>query len=379
MEVFAFHVVTWPAMDANLSNGFRCLLWLFLGVFVASGVHAQSVTLSAVNNSLCFWSDTDNDQSSPVAYDPAIPECVENTGLNDLNVFRVASTTSGNGTSAVVFDVDAGIAVDANLFSSEYMAGRIAYSFTLSISGTGAAAWDLSIDQQMQGLLATDEDGSGLANASSSAVTSALNLGPDLSFGSLVARSSASLGSTPFSVSRSGDVIQGVGDTVLSGSIEITLDAFSDWGGLFGGALDGAVLFGLDDVSQSSFVTVDEYATWGRTVAPDGYQASFSLVLNGPVCGDGASESPEECDDGGVVDGDGCSALCVAEFCGDGIPQAGLGEDCDDGNNVDGDGCSATCTSEAIAVPALSGRGLLLLVLLMLSLAGFMWPARRTV
>lgn len=368
-------------MDLNLPFACRCLLGLFLGVFLASGVHAQSVTLSAVNNSLCFWSDTDNDQSSPVAYDPASLDCVETTGLNDLNVFSVASATSGNGTSTVVFDIDAGIAVDANPFSSEYQAGRIVYSLTLSISGTEGAAWDLSVDQQMQGLLATDDDGAGLANASSSAVASALNLGPALSFGSLVARSSSTFGSTPFSASRSGDLVQGVGDTILTGSVEITLDAFSEWGGLFGGALDGAVLFGIDDVSQSGFVTVDEYATWGRAVAPDGYQASFSLALTGLVCGDGATEPPEECDDGGVVNGDGCSALCVTEFCGDGTQQSGLSEECDDGNNVDGDGCSATCTSEAIAVPALSGRGVLLLaaVMLGLGLAAFMLPARRPV
>ena len=122
-------------MNVNLSNGFRCLLWVFLGVFVASGVHAQSVTLSAVNNSLCFWSDTDNDQSSPVAYDPAIPECVENTGLNDLNVFRVASTTSGNGTSAVVFNIDAGIAVDANSFSISVLYSPLsALGYTIFVS-----------------------------------------------------------------------------------------------------------------------------------------------------------------------------------------------------------------------------------------------------
>ena len=356
---------------------FGMLGWLTF----ASPAQSQSLTLSATNQSLCFWSDTDNDQSNPVPYDPASLDCVENSGLNDLNVFRVASATSGNGTSAVVFDIDAGIAVDANPFSSEYQAGRITYSYTLSISGTGGAAWDLTIDQQMQGLLATDDDGGGLANASSSAVTSALSLGPALSFGSLVTRSSASFGSTPFSASRSGDLVQGVGDTVLAGSVEITLDAFSEWGGLFGGALDGAVLFGIDDVSQSGFVTVDEYATWGRAVAPDGYQAIFSLVLTGPVCGDGATEPPEECDDGGVANGDGCSALCVTEFCGDGTRQSGLGEECDDGNNVDGDGCSAACTSEAIPVPALSGRAVLLLaaVMLSLALAALMLPARRPV
>jgi cysteine-rich repeat protein len=45
------------------------------------------------------------------------------------------------------------------------------------------------------------------------------------------------------------------------------------------------------------------------------------------------------------VDEDGCSSACVAEFCGDGTLQTGLGEVCDDGNTVDGDGCSTTCSA----------------------------------
>jgi cysteine-rich repeat protein len=65
-------------------------------------------------------------------------------------------------------------------------------------------------------------------------------------------------------------------------------------------------------------------------------------------CGDGFVDSSEECDDGNIVDGDGCSANCTNEVvpaCGDGILQSG--EECDDGNNVDGDGCSANCSREA--------------------------------
>ncbi len=38
---------------------------------------------------------------------------------------------------------------------------------------------------------------------------------------------------------------------------------------------------------------------------------------------------------------------CIAGVCGDGIPQAP--EECDDGNIVDGDGCSATCKRENVA------------------------------
>lgn len=66
-----------------------------------------------------------------------------------------------------------------------------------------------------------------------------------------------------------------------------------------------------------------------------------------PICGNGAVAAPEECDDGNLVDGDGCSATCTLEGpppCGDG--RIWLGEQCDDGNPVGGDGCSSTCEVE---------------------------------
>ena len=355
---------------------------LLIGILFASPVFGQAVSVSAVNNSLCFWSDTDNDQSTPVAYNPSSLSCVE-TGVADLNVFGVTSATSGNGTSAAQLDVDAGLVVDANPASSEYQAGRIVYALTVSITGTGGGAWDLTVDQQMQGLLTTVDDGAGNANASITGVTAALNLGPSLSFGTLTSRSSGATGSAPFSASQVGDVIQGVGDTVLTGSLEITMDAYSECGGLFclGFADEGAVLFGIDDVSQSIFVTADEYSTWGRSVGPDGYQASFSVIPTGPICGNGTTDPGEECDDGDTVDGDGCSSTCVMEFCGDGVRQTGLGEQCDDGGNIDGDGCSSTCLIEMVEVPALSGPGLVGLgaVLVAAALFATLLPRRSRV
>ena len=38
------------------------------------------------------------------------------------------------------------------------------------------------------------------------------------------------------------------------------------------------------------------------------------------------------CDDGNVDSGDGCSAACVDEFCGDGIDNDGSLEQCDGAN-----------------------------------------------
>ena len=66
-----------------------------------------------------------------------------------------------------------------------------------------------------------------------------------------------------------------------------------------------------------------------------------------PICGNGATTLPEECDDGNLINGDGCSSTCTLEgppTCGDGLIW--LGEECDDGNALGGDGCSSTCQVE---------------------------------
>jgi len=66
-----------------------------------------------------------------------------------------------------------------------------------------------------------------------------------------------------------------------------------------------------------------------------------------PECGNTVVESGEECDDGNVVDGDGCSALCAVEhICGNGVVTGT--EQCDDGNVLDADGCSSACAIEHI-------------------------------
>ncbi|MEW5850012.1 MAG: DUF4215 domain-containing protein [Myxococcota bacterium] len=73
-------------------------------------------------------------------------------------------------------------------------------------------------------------------------------------------------------------------------------------------------------------------------------------------CGDGVVADGEACDDGNMVDNDGCSADCVVEVCGDGILQTGIGEQCDDGDALTGDGCSDTCQFEDCAVHTLTVR-----------------------
>ena len=75
-------------------------------------------------------------------------------------------------------------------------------------------------------------------------------------------------------------------------------------------------------------------------------------------CANGNKHFNEECDDGGTVNGDGCSSTCMIEAgwsctgnpsvcvmgCGNGTVSGN--EQCDDGDNQGGDGCNSACQIE---------------------------------
>jgi cysteine-rich repeat protein len=73
-------------------------------------------------------------------------------------------------------------------------------------------------------------------------------------------------------------------------------------------------------------------------------RVKLQCLPNPAVCGNGVVEIGEQCDDGNVIDCDGCSSACKRERCGDAIVQCN--EQCDDGasNGTPGDPCSSTCT-----------------------------------
>jgi cysteine-rich repeat protein len=67
-------------------------------------------------------------------------------------------------------------------------------------------------------------------------------------------------------------------------------------------------------------------------------------------CGNGTVDAlfGEECEDGNIVDGDGCDHNCTFTACGNGIVAGtASAEQCDDGNTAGGDCCSGTCQFEA--------------------------------
>lgn len=84
-------------------------------------------------------------------------------------------------------------------------------------------------------------------------------------------------------------------------------------------------------------------------------------------CSDGFRNPFEACDDGNLIEGDGCSKVCHVEYgyecdhdpsnvnlpdvctkkCGNGLLNASdNAEQCDDGNKINSDGCSSSCLIE---------------------------------
>ena len=112
-----------------------------------------------------------------------------------------------------------------------------------------------------------------------------------------------------------------------------------------------SIAFNDDDYTfcSTAVATVTTSGTYYVRVAssqvywPQGeFGYGLEITQQAVVCGDGIQTASEQCDDGNSDDGDGCSAACVVEFCGDGVTN-NTDEACDDGNTVDGDGCRADC------------------------------------
>src|SRR5262249_52012333 len=95
---------------------------------------------------------------------------------------------------------------------------------------------------------------------------------------------------------------------------------------------------------QSSFNFGERVAIVGKYLAITAFSDSWTVLVYAP-CGDDVVDPIEVCDDGNVVDGDGCDSNCRPTGCGNGVVTTG--EQCDDGNTLGGDGCRADCTIEA--------------------------------
>lgn len=76
------------------------------------------------------------------------------------------------------------------------------------------------------------------------------------------------------------------------------------------------------------------------------YLRNVSVQVLRSICGNGFEQPGEQCDDGNLLDCDGCKPDCssISPICGDGLVTCD--EACDDGNALVGDGCSAACQDE---------------------------------
>jgi len=103
---------------------------------------------------------------------------------------------------------------------------------------------------------------------------------------------------------------------------------------------------------------IDEVEAFDRALSSGEVAALYAAGTAGKCpCGDNVVDATEECDDGNLVDGDGCDGNCTITACGNGIVTAG--EECDDGNLTSNDGCSATCQlDECAGLQALTGKSL---------------------
>ena len=98
-------------------------------------------------------------------------------------------------------------------------------------------------------------------------------------------------------------------------------------------------------------------ATAGEVCDEGGNTASCDADCTTPSCGDGHANpmfdpdgpgpaTGEDCDTSGVETAT-CDLDCTTRVCGDETVNMTAGEQCDDGNLTSGDGCSASCQLEA--------------------------------
>ncbi|MCA9718144.1 MAG: DUF4215 domain-containing protein, partial [Myxococcales bacterium] len=116
--------------------------------------------------------------------------------------------------------------------------------------------------------------------------------------------------------------------------------------------LDDPVVGVREDANGGKFVGIsifpdyEDHGNYGQD-----FNGDFHLLFENAFtwcttnCGDGVVEADEQCDDGNNEDGDGCTAMCVAEVCGDGVVNNGGMEECDDGNAENTDACLDTCVA----------------------------------
>ena len=132
----------------------------------------------------------------------------------------------------------------------------------------------------------------------------------------------------------------GLGGTVKSGTTTLQSGPNLPEGGTCTGPFDFVVPVGASTLAPKA-LSVGARDAEGRSVV--GNKIQLTCLTNDAVCGNGAFEIGERCDDGNLDSCDGCSNLCRVEVCGNGTLECG--EQCDDGdlNGAAESRCNTTC------------------------------------
>lgn len=102
---------------------------------------------------------------------------------------------------------------------------------------------------------------------------------------------------------------------------------------------------GSSAVCGNNLLETGEQCDDGNTVNGDGCSSTCLIEGEGvPVCGNGIIETGEQCD-GGTYCNEFCQTI-PKNVCGNGVLEKSNGEQCDDGNLVNGDGCNDSCQIE---------------------------------
>jgi cysteine-rich repeat protein len=115
-----------------------------------------------------------------------------------------------------------------------------------------------------------------------------------------------------------------------------------DGNGIGGAQYDmGAYEFVLTAMCGNGAREMNETCDDGTNNGMYGY-CNSSCTGMGPRCGDSVQNGPEQCDDGNNSNLDECLNACTNPTCGDGHVRANV-ESCDDGNMSNTDACLSTC------------------------------------
>ncbi len=248
---------------------------------IATPAGAATLGISVTNNSICHQSNNNNDPNNndaPYIGNQNVDPCFEAGNLADNNAFQMTDSANASGTTAT-FVSQFAVAADSALANDEWERGELDYSITLTIAGTGGAAWTLDGSVEIDGLIGVHDNHNGSGTADVSALTvDEVGIGnaATLNIGNLVGSGNSAVIDADALFSTSG-----TGDQTVTYRFQLDCDAWSESTSIFNSGDEAACLFGVDDVMDFfgflSSTVGDDYSTWGRSPLNDGIHASWSL------------------------------------------------------------------------------------------------------